>query len=247
MSARPHVVDRALAAYGGARDARTGAYIGGARADAALATYARDDTRDARATKRATNGLAFARSVDATARELAGFGARNAVVALGIECSETFLRYWLACAQCGACAAPLNGRWDAAEAAAAARDAGAEVVILDDAHDARWSKAGFRDVGIVVFDASPEEGSGDEDEGWTKAYGRRADDACAMCYTSGTSGSPKAVMLSHGSVCAATRAKLEVVGYDAGDTYLHVAPLYHVGGLSSAHRDARRGARITCS
>ena len=242
MSARPHVVDRALAAYGGARDARTGAYIGGARADAALATYARDDTRDARATKRATNGLAFARSVDATARELAGFGARNAVVALGIECSETFLRYWLACAQCGACAAPLNGRWDAAEAAAAARDAGAEVVILDDAHDARWSKAGFRDVGIVVFDASPEEGSGDEDEGWTKAYRRRADDACAMCYTSGTSGSPKAVMLSHGSVCAATRAKLEVVGYDAGDTYLHVAPLYHVGGLSSAHATLAAGA-----
>jgi len=242
MSARPHVVDRALAAYGGARDARTGAYIGGARADAALATYARDDTRDARATKRATNGLAFARSVDATARELAGFGARNAVVALGIECSETFLRYWLACAQCGACAAPLNGRWDAAEAAAAARGAGAEVVILDDAHDARWSKAGFRDVGIVVFDASPEEGSGDEDEGWTKAYRRRADDACAMCYTSGTSGSPKAVMLSHGSVCAATRAKLEVVGYDAGDTYLHVAPLYHVGGLSSAHATLAAGA-----
>ena len=60
---------------------------------------------------------------------------------------------------------------------AAARDAGAEVVILDDAHDARWSKAGFRDVGIVLFDASPEEGSDDEDEGWTKAYRRRADDA----------------------------------------------------------------------
>lgn len=50
------------------------------------------------------------------------------------------------------------------------------------------------------------------------------------------------MMLSHGGVCAATRAKLEVVGYDAGDTYLHVAPLYHVGGLSSAHATLAAGA-----
>ena len=117
------------------------------------------------------------------------FGASDAVVALGIECSETFLRYWLACAQCGACAAPLNGRWDAAAAAAAARDAGAAVVILDDAHDARWSAAAIwgrwnRGVPSVARGG----GRGDEDEGWTKAYGRRADDACAMCYTSGTVG-----------------------------------------------------------
>ena len=242
MSARPHVVDRALAAYGGARDARAGAYVGGARADAAFVTYAREEARDARARKRATNGLAFARSVDATARELESFGASDAVVALGIECSETFLRYWLACAQCGACAAPLNGRWDAKAAAAAARDAGAALVILDDAHDARWSAAAFGDVGIAVFHPSLGKRSRDEDEGWTKAYGRRADDACAMCYTSGTAGAPKAVMLSHGGVCAATRAKLEVVGYDAGDTYLHVAPLYHVGGLSSAHATLAAGA-----
>jgi acyl-activating enzyme 14 len=63
-----------------------------------------------------------------------------------------------------------------------------------------------------------------------------------MCYTSGTSGAPKAVILTHEGVCAATRAKLDVVGYDAEDTYLHMAPLYHVGGLSSAHATLAAGA-----
>lgn len=125
---------------------------------------------------------------------------------------------------------------------AAARDAGAEVVILDDVYDVWWLKVGFRDVGIVVFDVLFEEGLGDEDEGWIKVYRRRADDACAMCYTSGTSGLLKVVMLLYGSVCVVMWVKLEVVGYDVGDMYLYVVFLYYVGGLSSAYATFVAGA-----
>ena len=76
--------------------------------------------------------------------------------------------------------------------------------------------------------------------------GQRRTDAArttrARCATRAEpSGAPKAVMLSHGGVCAATRAKLEVVGYDAGDTYLHVAPSVSRRWVVERARDARRG------
>jgi hypothetical protein len=38
-------------------------------------------------------------------------------------------------------------------------------------------------------------------------------------------------------------AKLAVVGYCRGDTYLHVAPLCHIGGLSSALAALLAGAQ----
>lgn len=38
-------------------------------------------------------------------------------------------------------------------------------------------------------------------------------------------------------------AKLAVVGYSSADTYLHAAPLCHIGGLSSALAALLAGAR----
>ncbi len=42
-------------------------------------------------------------------------------------------------------------------------------------------------------------------------------------------------MLSHAAIHAQSLAKLATIGYGPIDTYLHLAPLFHVGGLSSAH------------
>lgn len=39
-----------------------------------------------------------------------------------------------------------------------------------------------------------------------------------------------------------TLAKLLAVGYSSGDTYLHCAPLFHIGGLSSALAALAAGA-----
>ena len=56
----------------------------------------------------------------------------------------------------------------------------------------------------------------------------------------GTSGRPKAAVLTHEGMVSATRAKLEAGLYGDAKTYLHCAPLFHVGGLSSAPRRSRR-------
>jgi acyl-CoA synthetase (AMP-forming)/AMP-acid ligase II len=56
----------------------------------------------------------------------------------------------------------------------------------------------------------------------------------AVFYTSGTTGQPKGVVLSHSAVLSQARAKLAHVGYDDRTRYLHLAPLFHLGGASSA-------------
>uniref|UniRef100_A0A7S3R0X8 AMP-dependent synthetase/ligase domain-containing protein n=1 Tax=Dunaliella tertiolecta TaxID=3047 RepID=A0A7S3R0X8_DUNTE len=62
-----------------------------------------------------------------------------------------------------------------------------------------------------------------------------ADGAAIICFTSGTTGQPKGVVLTHAALHAQSLAKLATINYTAADTYLHLAPLFHVGGLSSAH------------
>ncbi len=56
-----------------------------------------------------------------------------------------------------------------------------------------------------------------------------------LVFTSGTTSAPKAVMLSHTAFHTQSLVKLALVRYGPTDTYLHLAPLFHIGGLSSAH------------
>ena len=57
------------------------------------------------------------------------------------------------------------------------------------------------------------------------------DDCLAICYTSGTTGEPKGVMLSHAMLRHAGEAVALVSAARDGDTMLMWEPLYHIGGL----------------
>lgn len=65
-------------------------------------------------------------------------------------------------------------------------------------------------------------------------YSSTCNGAAIVCFTSGTTGKPKGVMLSHSALVVQSLAKIAVIGYNEDDVYLHTAPLGHVGGLSSA-------------
>ena len=60
----------------------------------------------------------------------------------------------------------------------------------------------------------------------------RPDDTAALMYTSGTTGKPKGVMLSHRGVVAGARIKTERVPISPADRGLCVLPLFHSGGLN---------------
>ncbi|XP_010540647.1 PREDICTED: 2-succinylbenzoate--CoA ligase, chloroplastic/peroxisomal isoform X2 [Tarenaya hassleriana] len=59
-------------------------------------------------------------------------------------------------------------------------------------------------------------------------------EAVVICFTSGTTGKPKGVTISHLAIITQSLAKVAMVGYSEDDVYLHTAPLVHIGGLSSA-------------
>ncbi|XP_042502006.1 2-succinylbenzoate--CoA ligase, chloroplastic/peroxisomal isoform X2 [Macadamia integrifolia] len=54
-----------------------------------------------------------------------------------------------------------------------------------------------------------------------------------ICFTSGTTGRPKGVSITHTALIVQSLAKIAIVGYNEDDVYLHTAPLCHIGGISS--------------
>ena len=67
--------------------------------------------------------------------------------------------------------------------------------------------------------------------------------AACIIFTSGTTGPPRAALLSHASLHFQCGAKIRCCGYAPTHVYLHTAQLFHVGGLCSALAMLRAGAR----
>ncbi|MEL6741132.1 MAG: AMP-binding protein [Planctomycetota bacterium] len=60
---------------------------------------------------------------------------------------------------------------------------------------------------------------------------RNPTDLACLLYTSGTSGKPKGVMLTHGNVTASIHAACKHAEFQKGDTFLGVLPQFHCFGL----------------
>lgn len=55
-----------------------------------------------------------------------------------------------------------------------------------------------------------------------------ADEPAQLYYTSGTTGSPKGVVLTHRNVCTHARAAIAELQLGDGDVWAHVAPMFHL-------------------
>jgi O-succinylbenzoic acid--CoA ligase len=96
----------------------------------------------------------------------------------------------------------------------------------------------LRGMTLALPDAGESSRSADAD------LGRRPDDPAAICFTSGTSGAPRGVLLTHGNFYAAARASAANLGVHPGDLWLVCLPLHHVGGLSILTRSATYGTAV---
>ncbi len=57
------------------------------------------------------------------------------------------------------------------------------------------------------------------------------DDIAALLYSSGTTGKPKGIMLSHGNISSNAESLVNAWGFQESDCLLHALPIYHVHGL----------------
>ncbi|KAJ3688742.1 hypothetical protein LUZ61_017906 [Rhynchospora tenuis] len=175
---------------------------------------------------------------------------RNDVVAIAALNSYHYIELFLAATYIGAIVAPLNHRWNFEEARVAI-DLVQPKMLAVDTNLVSWAqeikdkrilpsldlflllddpllslKSNFPFLSIEKIKRSKRYSNLGEPVAGARGI-------ALICFTSGTTGKPKGVALSHTSLIAQSLAKIAIVGYAETDVYLHTAPLCHIGGISS--------------
>jgi malonyl-CoA/methylmalonyl-CoA synthetase len=73
--------------------------------------------------------------------------------------------------------------------------------------------------------------------------GASGDDAVLLAYTSGTTGRPKGVPLSHANLLSSIRAAMRAWRWDENDVLVHALPFTHQHGLGGVHATLLAGSR----
>ena len=160
-------------------------------------------------------------------------------VAIFMDNDPLWLKAIFAILYAGAVAVPMNAKLHAREAAFILKDSRAALCIVDASHG-----NALKSIDGTCPCYRPEQlhgvGVGD------KIVPRGADDLAWLFYTSGTTGTPKGVMITHGMLQAmALSYGLDVDQVSGEDTALYAAPLSHGAGLY-AFMHVYAGARHVC-
>ncbi len=166
-----------------------------------------------------------------------GVGARDVVGLLSHNCTE-FLETIFAVNYLGAIAMPINWRLAAPEVRYILQHSGARALVCDEtlvplADDATSGIEGTLTRACIAA-AAP--------NGWVAVPELRdaapppparaaGDDVHRLMYTSGTTGRPKGVMITHANLAWKNFAHLVEFGITSNDLGLACGPLYHVGAL----------------
>ncbi|WP_077146087.1 long-chain fatty acid--CoA ligase [Sphingopyxis sp. KK2] len=165
-------------------------------------------------------------------------GGRVALLALN---SHRSLEAFFAAIWAGGAIVPLNHRLSGPELAVLVADCSPTLILLgeeftDQAH--QLSEAAGSGAAIIrLGDADSQDGDLqyeallDAGEPIADA-GRSGDDLALLLYTSGTTGAPKGVMLSHANLMANTHNTMADVGLGPDTVHLHHGPLFHVAAAA---------------
>jgi len=167
-----------------------------------------------------------------------GVGAGDVVALLSYNCPE-FLETVFAANHLGAIAMPINWRLAPAEVRYILENSRARALVVDapllPVADEALAPMADPPTRVAVADDT----SGPwtplaelrTTEGTTAHVPAAADDVHRLMYTSGTTGHPKGVMLTHANLAWKNAAHVVEFGFTAADVGLACGPLYHVGAL----------------
>jgi fatty-acyl-CoA synthase len=168
-----------------------------------------------------------------------GVAAGDRVAYLGLN-SPAFLTTMLAAFRLGAIFVPVNSRLAGPELRSVLQRSGASILVCEEGHRAavkavREQTALKR---LLLVDDDPEAPT-------TSLAHRRFDDPAVLMFTSGTTGRPKGVILTHGNIwwnCVNVDSRLDT---RRGDVTHAAAPIFHIGALNSfVMRTLLRGGTV---
>lgn len=167
-------------------------------------------------------------------------------VALYLTTGEALVTAYFACQKLGAIAVPMNYRLASGEVTHILRDSGAHMLIYSDSLQANILEVQKQGRNLYNIIAVGETGdplptghlsfetlleSGDEE--YEADYCAAPEHLSALVYTSGTTGRAKGVMHTHGNDIAIAMNCAMEYSLTPNDRALHIAPLYHVGGMQA--------------
>ncbi|MEI7644471.1 MAG: long-chain fatty acid--CoA ligase [Chloroflexales bacterium] len=169
-----------------------------------------------------------------TANLLRGLGVRRGdrVAVLALNCVAV-LDVWFACGKLGAIMQPLNYRLTVAELAALLGDATPIALVYGPEYNEVAEQLRAQPSSVRHWLAMAEIRSAREqyppevppvELGW--------DDPWVICYTGGTTGTPKGAVLTHGNIGANAVNTVVGWGLTPDDVTVLNAPLFHTGGLN---------------
>ena len=181
-------------------------------------------------------------SVAGTLREVHGIGSGDRVAICAANCREWLLTFW-AVASLDALLVAMNGWWTGTEMQTALELTDPALVIMDEKRHARLERAPDAPLLLVERDFG---GFADDSAAVLPDVAIAEDDPFMLIFTSGTTGRPKAAVLSHRSVIsylmeqsfigARSMALAGITEPPAGPPPVRLAPypLFHVSGMSMA-------------
>jgi acyl-CoA synthetase (AMP-forming)/AMP-acid ligase II len=156
-------------------------------------------------------------------------------VLLAAGSSVGFVRCYLGALKAGAVVVLANPGYTAAELGHLVADSGAVLAFADPEPGRRLATLGPESMSLLTVDvrevpdvhgASPRRGAG-------TVVG--PDDIALLAYTSGTTGRPKGVPLTHRQVAVSIRSVMAAWRWSEDDVLAHALPLFHQHGLGGLH------------
>jgi acyl-CoA synthetase (AMP-forming)/AMP-acid ligase II len=178
--------------------------------------------------------------LDDAAARVAGWLARRVRpgdrVLLAAAASVGFVRCYLGALKAGAVVVLANPHYRASELSHLVADSGA-VLAFADPEPGRLL-AGLGSLPTVAAGDLP------SDRIWADGITVGPQDIALLAYTSGTTGKPKGVPLTHGQLAASIRSAMAAWRWSADDVLTHALPLYHQHGLSGLHAALIAGGTV---
>lgn len=168
---------------------------------------------------------------------LTGLGARvGDRVTVQVEKSPQALWLYLACLRAGLVYHPLNTAYQSSELAYFLGNAEPRVVVCTAGSLPVFTElaAGAGVEHLLTLEADGIGSLLEAAAGCAAQFDTvvsRADDLAALLYSSGTTGQPKGIMLSHANLAINGRTLAQLWGFNPDDVLLHALPIFHVHGL----------------